>query len=60
MKTWLRNRMTNERLTGLALMHINDDVTLDVEQVIDTFARQNPFIDILNDLEDSDTKETAT
>jgi hypothetical protein len=64
MKTWLRNRMTNERLTGLALMHINDDVTLDVEQVIDTFARQNPtrmqFLDILNDLEDSDTKETDT
>ena len=45
-------------------MHINDDITLDVQQVIDTFARQNPtrmqFLDILNDLEDSDTKETAT
>jgi hypothetical protein len=31
--------MTNETLTGL--MHINNDVEVDVEQVIDTFAQQN-------------------
>ena len=38
MKTWLRNTMSNERLNGLALMHINDDVPVDVEEVVNTFA----------------------
>ena len=53
MKTWLRNTMTNERLNGLAQMHINDDVEVNVDEVIDTFARQNPtrmqFLDIFED-----------
>ena len=40
MKTWLRNTMTNERLNGLAQMHINDDIELSVDEVIDTFARK--------------------
>lgn len=53
MKTWLRNTMTNERLKGLAQMHINDDTEVSVDEVIDTFARQNPtrmqFLDIFKD-----------
>ena len=53
MKTWLRNTMAKERLNGLAQMHINDDITIDVEDVINTFARQNPtrmqFLDVLDD-----------
>ena len=53
MKTWLRNTMTNERLNGQAQMHINDDVEVNVDEVIDTFARQNPtrmqFLDIFED-----------
>jgi hypothetical protein len=36
-------------------MHINEDITVDVEEIIDTFARQNPtrtqFLDILDDNE---------
>jgi hypothetical protein len=45
-------------------MHINNHVEVDVEQVIDTFAQQNPrrmkFLDVLDDHEDRDTKETVT
>ncbi len=56
MKTWLRSTMINERLNGLAQMHINDDITFDIDEVINTFARQNPtrmqFIDTLDDKEE--------
>ena len=62
MKTWLRSTMVNERLNGLAQMHINDDITVNVEEVINTYARQNPtrmqFLDILEDNEDS--RQTST
>ena len=55
MKTWLRNTMENERLNGLAQMHINADINVDVDEVINTFARKNPtrmqFLDILDDNE---------
>jgi hypothetical protein len=54
--------MVNERLNGLAQMHINDEVTANVEEVINTFARQNPtrmqLLDILEDNEDS--RQTST
>jgi hypothetical protein len=57
MKTWLRTTMSNERLNGLAMMHINDDVTVTVDEVMNTFARQNPtrmqFLDIFDDNEES-------
>ena len=56
MKTWLRSTMVNERLNGLAQIHINDDITIDIEEVIDRFARRNPtrmqFLYLLNDSED--------
>ena len=55
MKTWLRNTTENERLNGLAQMHINEDINVDVDEVINTFARKNPtrmqFLDILDDNE---------
>ena len=38
LKTYLRNRMTDERLTGLALMFIHPDIDISVEEVIDRFA----------------------
>jgi hypothetical protein len=51
MKTWLRSMMVNKRLNELAQMHINNDITINVEEVINTLARQNPkrmqFFDIL-------------
>ena len=53
MKTWLRTTMSNERLNGLAMVHINNDITVNVEEVMNTFARQNPtrmqFLDIFDD-----------
>ncbi|XP_043932233.1 52 kDa repressor of the inhibitor of the protein kinase-like [Protopterus annectens] len=36
-KTWLRNCMSEHRLTGLALMHIHDDIDIDIEQVLRDF-----------------------
>ena len=55
MKTWLRNTMLNERLNGLAMMHIHTDIPVDIDQVVDEFARQNPtrmqFLDVLDDTE---------
>ena len=52
-KHGLRNTTTNERLKGLAQMHINDDTELSVDEVTDTFASQNStrmqFLDIFKD-----------
>ena len=59
MKTWLRNTMTDERFNGLAQMHINDDISVDVEEVNNTFAKKKPtrmqFLDVLNDDENNQT-----
>jgi hypothetical protein len=38
LKTFLRNRMTDERLTGLALLYIHQDVQVDTSVVIDRFS----------------------
>ena len=38
LKTWLRSRMTEQRLTGLALMNIHREQTISVDAVIDRFA----------------------
>ncbi|XP_016664821.2 52 kDa repressor of the inhibitor of the protein kinase-like [Acyrthosiphon pisum] len=40
LKTWLRSRMGEERLTGLALLHIHRDIQLNVEDIIDRFAKE--------------------
>ena len=34
--------MTNESLTGLALMHVHRHMNFDVEEIIDNFARTCP------------------
>ena len=38
LKTWLRSTMGEDRLNGLALMHINNDVKVDTDMVVDIFA----------------------
>ena len=38
LKTWLRSRMAEERLTGLALLHIHRDISINVDDVINLFA----------------------
>ena len=40
LKTYLRKSITDERLTGLALMYIHPDINIDVETIIDRFAAQ--------------------
>ena len=41
-KTVVRSTMGNERLSSLALLHIHQDIPVDVEEVIDEFARRHP------------------
>ncbi|KAF0723960.1 zinc finger MYM-type protein 1-like, partial [Aphis craccivora] len=38
LKTWMRSRMGEERLTGLALLNTHRDIDIDVEKIIDRFA----------------------
>lgn len=40
LKTWLRATITQERLVGLALLHIHRDMKLDVNKIIDIFAQK--------------------
>lgn len=43
LKTWLRARMGEERLTGLALMYIHKDIdidnTINIQNIIDRFSK---------------------
>jgi len=39
-RLFLRNRMTDERLTGLALMYIHPEIEIDIPSVIDRFINQ--------------------
>lgn len=39
LKNWLRASMADERLTGLALLHIHRDINLDVDKIITRFAK---------------------
>lgn len=43
LKSYLRNKMTEERLNGLALMHIHQDVAakMDANEVLDIFSRKH-------------------
>ncbi|XP_063230714.1 52 kDa repressor of the inhibitor of the protein kinase-like [Bacillus rossius redtenbacheri] len=48
LKTWLRSRMSEDRLIGLALLHVHRDIPVNVDSVIDRFAktgnRRIPFL----------------
>ncbi|XP_060868781.1 uncharacterized protein LOC132943724 isoform X8 [Metopolophium dirhodum] len=39
LKTWLRAKMGEKRLTGLALLNIHRDIEVDVETIIDQFSK---------------------
>lgn len=52
-KTTLRSTMGNERLTSLALLHLHQDIDVNVSEVIDEFARVHPRrMELRNILED--------
>lgn len=61
MKTWLRSTMGQERLNGLALMHINSDIKINIEEGINEFARANKtrmrLLDVFEDKMDTEDKE---
>ena len=42
LRTYMRASMTEQRLTGLALLHIHYDIKVDLELVVDNFAKRNP------------------
>ena len=52
-KTPFRAAMTNDRLTGLTLLHMHRDISIDIDKAIDTFANMHPrrmkMVDILGD-----------
>jgi hypothetical protein len=39
LKNWLRSRMCEDRLTGLALMTIHREIVMDIDNIIDRYAR---------------------
>lgn len=39
LKTWLRSTMKEERLNGLALLHVHNDIKLDLDAIIDRYAK---------------------
>ena len=41
--------MAEERLTGLALMHVNYGMDLNLDEIINIFSRQHPRIMLLQD-----------
>jgi hypothetical protein len=53
LKTYLQSTMAEDSLNGLALLHIHRSIELDVERVIDLFARRQTrrmaLVDILDD-----------
>lgn len=50
LKTYPRSSMGQERLSGLALMHIHYGMELDLEEIITTFARKHPRRMVLLDI----------
>lgn len=42
LRNYMRASMSEERLTGLALMHIHYGCDIDLEEIVDNFAKRNP------------------
>ena len=53
LKTFLRTSMGEERMNGLLLLHIHYDMKIDIESIVEEFARRHSrrlmLIDIIND-----------
>jgi len=46
-KTWMRTRISEDRLNGLALLQAHRDTTINSEDVIDVFAKSNKRLDFV-------------
>ena len=42
LKTYLRNSMSENRMNGLAMLHVHREIRLDVDEVLDRFAKEHP------------------
>ena len=42
LKTYMRSSMVEDRLNGLALMHVHYGININIEEVLNKFARKNP------------------
>lgn len=49
-KTWMRTKISEDRLNRLALLHAHRDITLNSDDVIDVFAKSNRRLDFNLDL----------
>ena len=47
LKDYKRSTMINERLNAIALLHIHKELILDVEEVIDVFARDPRRLELI-------------
>lgn len=47
LKTWLRSNMRQERLVGLAMLHIHYNIEVDVHKIIDEFALKRRRLDFV-------------
>lgn len=54
LKTYLRSSMSEERLNGLAMMHVHRDIPYLPDEVISEFSREHPRrLELANPLNDS-------
>lgn len=47
LKTWMRSCMTQDRLVGLALLHIHREINLNIENIIDRFGKDKRKVDFI-------------
>ncbi|XP_022160576.1 uncharacterized protein LOC111040733 [Myzus persicae] len=47
LKTWMRSRISEERLNGLALLNCYRNISIDCEEVIDEFAKSKRRMDFV-------------
>ena len=55
LKTYLWSTMGQDRLSGLALMHIQYGMELDLDEIVNLFARKHLHRMLLSDFLSSDT-----
>ena len=55
LKSYLRSTMGQERLSGLALLHVNYSMELNLDDIISMFARQHPRRMLLTDVLSDET-----
>ena len=54
LKTYLRNSMSESRLSALAMLNVHREIPLDIDEVIDLFAKKHPRRIILRDVINDD------